>query len=102
MNSIIPFIDDIVATRPRSREDPKPGRSACGIFDVDARLVLMVGDNLLIARADRGCLYDKLVRAAPGEPQAAPARLYSLPPGISCSPFTNLQRLLVMLPEATP
>ena len=102
MNSILPFIDDIVATRPPGREDPKPGRPACGIFDVDARLVLMVGDNQLIAHADRGYLYDKLVRAAPGEPQAVPACLYALPPGISCSPFTNLQRLLVMLPEATP
>jgi hypothetical protein len=101
MNSILPFMEDIVATR-HSAQDPELEGSCCGIFDVDAKLVLMVGDNQLIAFTDRGYLYDKVVRAAPGEPQLVPACLYSLPPGISCSSFTNLQRLLVMLPEATP
>ena len=100
MNSILPFLKAVVAT--------KPDHSSCGLFDFGARLSLEVEGYLLVATGDDGAIYGPLMpypAGLPAGPVVIPLRLpsaYRLAPStMQCSPFTNLQRLLVMIPEAT-
>ena len=85
--SIIDLLPQIQATRVGSTSD-KP----CGMHDGDARLTLKLGDHLLVADCHGGAIHSGMLRCS----------IYLLRDDpYHSSPFTNLQRLLVKLPEFT-
>jgi hypothetical protein len=84
--SILDWIAQIYAVKVGAHPPDTPAK----LHDRDARLSLKIGSHLLVADEHGGQIHHGVLRCS----------VYMTPlQPVTSSPFTNLQRLLVMLPE---